>query len=119
MTLRIVDFAALRAVDAIILSQFGAAALGLYTVASRVYSLLLQLLQATVASVALSVLSRIAHDPGRLRRAFLRSTSLAASLGIVATPSYVIGGATVLGYPGEKTLAALVSSARSCGLISC
>ena len=91
VTLRIVDFAALRAVDAIILSQFGAAALGLYTVASRVYTLLLQLLQAAVASVALSVLSRIAHDPVRLRRAFLRSTSLAASLG---TPVF-LGGAGV------------------------
>lgn len=48
-----------------------------------------------------------------------RQLSLAASLGIVATPSYVIGGATVLGYPGPRTLAALVASARTCGLISC
>ncbi|MDB5593001.1 DsbA family protein [Enterovirga sp.] len=45
--------------------------------------------------------------------------SLAASLGIAATPSYVIGGATVLGYPGPKTLAGIVASARRCGLISC
>lgn len=48
-----------------------------------------------------------------------RQQGLAASLGITATPSYVIGGATVLGYPGERALGRIVASARSCGLVSC
>ncbi|WP_375458785.1 DsbA family protein [uncultured Enterovirga sp.] len=48
-----------------------------------------------------------------------RQQRLAASLGISATPSYVVGGATVLGYPGAQALARIVASARRCGSISC
>lgn len=44
---------------------------------------------------------------------------LAASLGIVATPSYVIGGATLIGYPGPKALAKVIEDTRTCGAIAC
>jgi protein-disulfide isomerase len=46
-------------------------------------------------------------------------TRLAASLGMAATPSFVIGGTGVLGYPGPKTMALMTGSARSCGQIVC
>lgn len=85
--LRVVDLFALRSVDVVILAHFGPAALGLFTVASRIYTLLLQLLQVTITSVALSVLSRIAGDEARLRRSFIRSASLSACLG---TPVFVM-----------------------------
>lgn len=55
----------------------------------------------------------------RVGETLRRQQGLAASLGITATPSYVIGGATVLGYPGEKAIGRMVAFARSCGLISC
>jgi protein-disulfide isomerase len=46
-------------------------------------------------------------------------TRLAASLGMGATPSFVIGGTGVIGYPGPKTMARMTSSARECGQIVC
>jgi protein-disulfide isomerase len=46
-------------------------------------------------------------------------TRLAASLGMAATPSFVIGGTGVLGYPGPKTMARMTASARACGQIVC
>lgn len=48
-----------------------------------------------------------------------RQMRLAASLGIAATPSYVIGGATILGFPGSKALARIVADTRTCGAIAC
>ena len=48
-----------------------------------------------------------------------RQMRLAASLGIAATPSYVIAGAVVLGYPGPATLGRIVANARTCGVIAC
>lgn len=48
-----------------------------------------------------------------------RQMRLAASMGLVATPSYVIGGAAVLGYPGRVALAGIVSRTRACGAIVC
>lgn len=45
--------------------------------------------------------------------------ALAASLGLAATPSYVLGGAAILGYPGPKTLARMVADTRTCGAIVC
>lgn len=44
---------------------------------------------------------------------------LAASLGINTTPSYVVGGAVVLGYPGPRSLATIVADAARCGAIAC
>lgn len=48
-----------------------------------------------------------------------RQMRLAADLGLVATPSYVLGGAAVLGYPGPKALGRMVANTRTCGTISC
>lgn len=48
-----------------------------------------------------------------------RQMRLAASIGLVATPSYVVAGAAVLGFPGPKALGTIVADARSCGTISC
>lgn len=44
---------------------------------------------------------------------------LAASLGFAATPSFLIAGAGVLGYPGPKSLARIVASVRQCDEIAC
>lgn len=48
-----------------------------------------------------------------------RQLDLAASLGFAATPSFLIAGAGVLGYPGPKSLARIVGSVRKCDEIAC
>ena len=48
-----------------------------------------------------------------------RQLDLAASLGFAATPSFLIAGAGVLGYPGTKSLARIIASVRSCDAIAC
>jgi protein-disulfide isomerase len=44
---------------------------------------------------------------------------LSASLGLVATPSFLIGPAAILGYPGPTTMDRLVQATRQCGSPVC
>jgi len=44
---------------------------------------------------------------------------LAASLGFTATPSFLIAGAGVLGYPGPRAIARIVDAVRRCDEIAC
>jgi protein-disulfide isomerase len=44
---------------------------------------------------------------------------LAASLGFTATPSFLIAGAGVLGYPGPKALGRILDAVRRCDRIAC
>ncbi len=46
-------------------------------------------------------------------------TSLAANLGLAATPSFVAGGVGVLGYPGPKTIGGIVAAIDRCGEVIC
>jgi protein-disulfide isomerase len=77
---------------------------------------------------ALEMVASLGHDRAEIERladardtaALLRTQmSLASSLGIMATPSYVVGGAVVLGYPGPNTLKRIVANAGSCGTPIC
>lgn len=45
--------------------------------------------------------------------------ALGNSLGLAATPSFVIDGVAVLGYPGRDGLQKIVDAARRCGKIVC
>lgn len=45
--------------------------------------------------------------------------ALGNSLGLAATPSFVIDGVAVLGYPGRDELQKIVDAARSCGKVIC
>ena len=63
-------------------------------------------------------LELVADGPD-IQAALRRQMQLAASLGLVATPSFVIGGAAVLGYPGPNTLSRIVANTRTCGTIGC
>lgn len=54
-----------------------------------------------------------------VEKALERQLGLAASLGFAATPSFLIAGAGVLGYPGPKSLARIVASVRRCDEIAC
>jgi protein-disulfide isomerase len=44
---------------------------------------------------------------------------LGDSLGLPATPSFIIGGVAILGYPGRYRLQAIVDAVSSCGKVVC
>jgi O-antigen/teichoic acid export membrane protein len=69
---RLLDFAAVRLIELIILTRLGAVGLGIYVVGSKLYQTLLQLLAGTIAEVALAALSRTSGDQTRLRDAYLK-----------------------------------------------
>jgi protein-disulfide isomerase len=58
-------------------------------------------------------------DGDEVRATLRKQMGLASSFGLIATPSFVVGGAAVLGYPGPKTLDRIVANARRCGTITC
>jgi protein-disulfide isomerase len=77
---------------------------------------------------ALDVAARLGADRAEIERVadsaetgaiLKRQMGLAASLGLVATPSFIVGGASVLGYPGPKALGRIVADTRRCGTIAC
>ena len=63
-------------------------------------------------------IARLADGP-EARSAIAAQLRLAASLGMAATPSFMIGGAGLFGYPGPATLKRLIGSVRECGQVSC
>lgn len=44
---------------------------------------------------------------------------LGDSLGLAATPSFIIGGVAIIGYPGRYRLQAIVDAVGSCGKVVC
>jgi protein-disulfide isomerase len=44
---------------------------------------------------------------------------LGNSLGLAATPSFIVSGVAVLGFPGRYRLQAIVDAASTCGKILC
>lgn len=76
---KLLDFFSGKVVDFIILGRYGLAGLGLYTVGSKLYLTILQLLASALMDVALSALSKISEDTARLRQAYLRFIFLASS----------------------------------------
>lgn len=55
-------------------------------------------------------------DHSATMKAHLR---LGDALGIMATPGFVIKGVAIVGYPGAKSLADVVASAKRCGEVVC
>lgn len=51
--------------------------------------------------------------------ALKKHIKLAEGLGFGATPSYMLNGVGLLGYPGPKTIARVVASVRKCDDITC
>jgi protein-disulfide isomerase len=45
--------------------------------------------------------------------------ALGDTLGLVATPSFIIGGVAILGYPGRNGLQKIVAAVGACGKVSC
>ncbi|KMO14214.1 DsbA family protein [Methylobacterium indicum] len=60
-----------------------------------------------------------AADSDEVREALKAQMRLAANLGLHATPSYVVGTAALLGYPGPKSLARVLAAVAECDEIAC
>jgi protein-disulfide isomerase len=45
--------------------------------------------------------------------------SLGSTLGLIATPSFIVGNVAILGYPGPRELQAIVNAAATCGKVVC
>lgn len=58
-------------------------------------------------------------DGEMVRAAMAAQMRLASALGLSATPSFVIGTAGILGWPGPKSLAGMVASVDRCGEVVC
>ena len=58
-------------------------------------------------------------DGAKIGAALRAQMKLASSLGFVATPSYAVAGAGILGYPGPDAMAKVIASVRSCDRIAC
>jgi protein-disulfide isomerase len=58
-------------------------------------------------------------DSEEVRLALKSQMRMAADLGLVATPSYVLGNTGLLGHPGAKSLAKMIAATRRCDRIAC
>jgi protein-disulfide isomerase len=58
-------------------------------------------------------------DSSEIQARLSAQMRLAASLGMAATPSFMIAGAGVFGYPGPTSLKRIIASVRACDQIAC
>ncbi len=75
---RVMNFFSRRSDDFLIGFFLGSVALGYYVVAYRLIRIVLEVLTKSLSSVLLPALSRLQHDRGRLREAYLRALRLLA-----------------------------------------
>ena len=78
---RLIDFFATRAIDFVIVTLHGVAALGIYTIGSKLYLTAMELLFRAFMDVSLSALSKIAHDSTRLAATYKRVVSTSSLFG--------------------------------------
>jgi len=58
-------------------------------------------------------------DSDETTKTMIAHVRLGNSLGLAATPAFIVGGVAVLGYPGRHRLQAIVDAAGSCGKVLC
>ncbi len=58
-------------------------------------------------------------DSGAITAIMKDHLGLGNSLGLAATPAFIIAGVAVLGYPGRYRLQAIVDAAGTCGKVQC
>jgi O-antigen/teichoic acid export membrane protein len=80
--MRLLDFANTRVIELAIGAWLGAATLGLYSVGSRLYAILMQLLSSVVLDVAHAGFSRIAGERERLAEAYYRAMTATAAFAV-------------------------------------
>lgn len=58
-------------------------------------------------------------DSDEITQTMKNLVDLGNSLGLAATPSFIVGGVAILGYPGRDTLQAAIDAVRACGKVMC
>jgi len=58
-------------------------------------------------------------DSDEITKIMKAHVALGNSLGLAATPSFIIDGVAILGYPGRDGLQKIVDAARACGKVVC
>ena len=58
-------------------------------------------------------------DSDQITSTMKNLVNLGGSLGLVATPSFVVGDVAIIGYPGLRALKAIVAAAGTCGKVVC
>jgi protein-disulfide isomerase len=58
-------------------------------------------------------------DSDAITRMMKDHVHLGDSLGLAATPSFIVGGVAILGYPGRYRLQAILDAAAACGKVVC
>lgn len=92
VTMRLLDFAATRFFEVLLILRFGVDVYGLYAAGARLHQTLLQLLQSALNDVALTVLSRIQHDRARMGEIYLQAIMISA---IILAPIFVASAALI------------------------
>lgn len=60
-----------------------------------------------------------AGDSDEITRIMKDHVRLGDSLGLAATPSFIVAGVAILGYPGRHRLQAILEAASTCGKVVC
>jgi protein-disulfide isomerase len=60
-----------------------------------------------------------AADDDRITEAMKAHVRVGDALGLAATPSFVIKDVAIVGYPGRKSLTAIIQAAHRCGKVVC
>jgi len=58
-------------------------------------------------------------DSDQITATMKNLVSVGNALGLVATPSFVVGNVAILGYPGPRELRAIIDAAGTCGKVVC
>jgi protein-disulfide isomerase len=58
-------------------------------------------------------------DSDEITRTMKNLVSLGSTLGLAATPAFIVGNVAILGYPGRFRLQAIVDAASTCGKVVC
>ena len=58
-------------------------------------------------------------DSNEITETMKNLVTLGNTLGLAATPSFIVGGVAILGYPGRYRLQAIVDAASTCGKVIC
>ena len=58
-------------------------------------------------------------DSNEITETMKNLVTLGNTLGLAATPSFIVGGVAILGYPGRYRLQAIVDAASTCGKVAC
>ena len=58
-------------------------------------------------------------DSDETTRTMKNLVNLGDALGLLATPSFIVGGVAILGFPGQHELQAIADAAATCGKVMC